>query len=447
MPLPGAPSDSPSPLGDLFANVNRPQLNAFVANSQARNGLLSAQTQDAMIKAAQAQEEQGAREKIFDDFVANGAKPSEAMLARDIGVGALGNAETMTKVIGQLKTAYGATPAEQVQGQELTEGKIAGPVQTPPNYQMPPGSPLANVPVQQSPEALAQTANFQALAGLNTHKNMSPQDFRNAPIFGTLSDQGKDALTQAVAEGRLDPTRVNARTAPILAQIEMNAPGTNFNRLHADAALQANATFQQRAMSVDMLPGLLQHVTQLGKQLNDGAGYSDLKTVGQMQQFLNGQLNDPAYTEYMTARNDTLLRLASVMRGVGMSDQAHRAEVEAMAPTLAPFALDAWLKGQMSVVKPLLDRQNRITHLGEPGQGTPTLGSAPTGGAAAAPAAGPAPLGSAPPGAGGYGAPPVGGAAASAPAVGSYPNEAAALAAGHKVGDHVIINGVSGTLQ
>ena len=128
MPLPGAPSDSPSPLGDLFANVNRPQLNAFVANSQARNGLLSAQTQDAMIKAAQAQEEQGAREKIFDDFVANGAKPSEAMLARDIGVGALGNAETMTKVIGQLKTAYGATPAEQVQGQELTEGKIAGPV-------------------------------------------------------------------------------------------------------------------------------------------------------------------------------------------------------------------------------------------------------------------------------------------------------------------------------
>jgi len=104
-----------------------------------------------------------------------------------------------------------------------------------------------------------------------------------------------------------------------------------------------------------------------------------------MQQFMNGQTNDPDYTEYMTARNDTLLRLAGVMRGVGMSDQAHTAEVQAMAPTLAPYALDAWLKGQMSVVTPLLERQNRITHLGEPGGGTAPM-AAPQG---AAPAAAP----------------------------------------------------------
>ena len=159
--------------------------------------------------------------------------------------------------------------------------------------------------------------------------------------------------------------------------MELQTPGMNFNRLHADAALQANNTFQQRAMSVDMLPGLLSNVTSLGKKLNGGTGYNDLKTVGQMQAWQNGQINDPDYTEYMTARNDTLLRLASVMRGTGMSDQAHTAEVQAMAPTLSPAALDAWLKGQMSVVNPLLERQNRITHLGEAGQGTAPL--APTG--------------------------------------------------------------------
>jgi hypothetical protein len=65
------------------------------------------------------------------------------------------------------------------------------------------------------------------------------------------------------------------------------------------------------------------------------------------------------------------------MRGVGMSDQAHTAEVQAMAPTLSPAALDAWFKGQMSVVKPLLERQNRITHLGETGQGTAPLAAPP----------------------------------------------------------------------
>ena len=48
-----------NPILDILSGTNRPQLNAFVANSQARNGLVSAQTQEAMIKAAQAQEEQG----------------------------------------------------------------------------------------------------------------------------------------------------------------------------------------------------------------------------------------------------------------------------------------------------------------------------------------------------------------------------------------------------
>ena len=49
-----------SKLADLFGNVNRPALNSFVATSQARNGLVSAQTQDALIKAQQAQESQDA---------------------------------------------------------------------------------------------------------------------------------------------------------------------------------------------------------------------------------------------------------------------------------------------------------------------------------------------------------------------------------------------------
>ena len=66
-----------------------------------------------------------------------------------------------------------------------------------------------------------------------------------------------------------------------------------------------------------------------------------------------------------------------------MSDKAHMAEVEAMAPTLSPAALDAWFKGQMSVVNPLLQRQNRITHLGEPGQGTAPLSAPPSGPASA----------------------------------------------------------------
>jgi hypothetical protein len=427
-------------LGDLLsgvagAPVNRPALSAFVANSQATNSLRSAQTEDALIKASQAQEQMAAHGKIKDELMAAGAPESEASLARDFLVGSNnGDPVTALKALSMAKLGYG-TVQSQTQGQQMFEGKEAGPVATPANFQMPPGSLLANVPIQQSPQGAAQTAETNALAGLNTHRDVAPQDFKSQ-VFGNTSPDGIAAITKAVQEERLDPTRVNSRTAPILAQMELANPGTNYNRLHADATLQNNPTFQQRANGLEIMPGILQHVTQLGKALDSGAGYSDLRTVGKLQQFMNGELNDPAYAEYMPVRNDALLRLAYLMRGQGASDMANKTEQEAFAPTLAPYALDAWLKGQLSVLKPMIEKNSRIVHLGEAGQGTQPL---------AAPSAG------APPATPGLGetVPTMGGGASAAPvpSAPSYPSEAAALAAGHKIGDRVVINGQTGTLR
>src|SRR5208283_3063894 len=88
-------------LGDLFSGTNRPQLNAFVANSQARNGLVSAQTQEAMIKAQQAQEELDAHTKLptalqaaFPDM-----KGSEAALAATFMIGHFGDAQVALKAL------------------------------------------------------------------------------------------------------------------------------------------------------------------------------------------------------------------------------------------------------------------------------------------------------------------------------------------------------------
>ncbi len=176
MPLPGAPSDSGSPLADLFGGVNRPQLNAFVANSQARNGLVSAQTQDAIIKAQQAQEDMEAHDRLPQELIdANpGMKQSEAMLARDLLVHVAGGSENALKVLGSLKAGYGQTPAEQLQGQTLATGKPPGPETIPGNYVMPPTSPYANLPVQQNPESQAQTQNYQQEAALHQHQATAP---------------------------------------------------------------------------------------------------------------------------------------------------------------------------------------------------------------------------------------------------------------------------------
>jgi len=430
-------------LGDLFGNVNRPQLNAFVANSQARNGLVSAQTQDAMVKASQAQEQMEAWDKIKTDFIAQGAPESDATLARDAIVGA-NNHDPVTamKMLAMAKLGYG-NPANQTAGQQMSEGKLAGPVAMPGESVMPvapPGGSPFGAP-QQTPLAAAQAAEQNALAGLNQTKDSAGGFAPHAPPMGAVSPEGQAALAKAVQEGRLDPTRINSRTAPILAGIEAQAPGTQYNQLHAAAAQQSNATFQNRAQGIEIMPGILQHLTTLGKALNDGAGYSDLRTAGRIQQFMNGELNDPAYAEYMPVRNDAILRLAYLMRGQGASNQAAALEHEAFTPTLAPYALDAWLKGQMSVIKPMIDKNNQFRHLGEPGMGPQPLNAPP---ATSAPTAATPPQPSlgdtVPTGQGAGGAPP-------APALPAYADEAQAIAAGHKKGDRVMIGGVTGTLQ
>jgi hypothetical protein len=183
-------------------------------------------------------------------------------------------------------------------------------------------------------------------------------------------------LQKAVDEGRLDPTRINSRTAPILSQLAVGNPTLDFNRMHSDAALQANSAFQQKALTLETIPDILKQVTDAGKKV----GYSDERTVGKMQAWAKGEFNDPDYTAYMTKRNDALMNIASVMRGQGMSDQAHKAEVEAAAPTLSPKALDAWFNAQYELLQPRLARTQQITHHTTPT--TPSSGEPPVSAAA-----------------------------------------------------------------
>jgi hypothetical protein len=110
-------------------------------------------------------------------------------------------------------------------------------------------------------------------------------------------------------------------------------------------------------MVVDALPQMIQRMADSGKKLS----YPDLQVAGEAKKWMLGQSNDPDLAEYMAQRNDTLMNLASVMRGVGMSDQAHSAEIEAAAPTLSPRALEGWARGQLSAVMPRYAAMHRIS--------------------------------------------------------------------------------------
>ena len=175
----------------------------------------------------------------------------------------------------------------------------------------------------------------------------------------SLTEEQNNALfgpNGAVTQGRLDPNRINSRTAPILADAALLNPNTDFAKISGDIQLSRNATFRQKAIALDALPEMMKNMVDAGKKI----GFSDVRTIGKMQAWFKGELNDPDMTEYMVQRNDALMAIAFAMRGVGMSDQAHRAEIEVSAPSMSPEALDAWMRGQMKSLEPRLKRNQEI---------------------------------------------------------------------------------------
>ncbi len=178
---------------------------------------------------------------------------------------------------------------------------------------------------------------------------LSPE--QNAALFGPKG---------AVTEGRLDIGKINSRTASLFADAELANPGTDLAKKSADIQLSRNATFRQKAMTAEVLPEIMQNMVESGKKVD----FSNIEPVGQMQAWVLGKTNDPVLTEYMTQRNDALMTIAGVMRGVGMTDKAHQAEIEVAKPTMSPQALDAWYRGQMKSLEPRLKLNQSITHGG-----------------------------------------------------------------------------------
>lgn len=370
-------------LGDLLAGaagrpVDRIGLESAVMQGQAMAGLRTSQTEEALAKAQQTREQQASRDRLHESLfqlLDSQGDPNarvNANAATDAMGAGYGDFKTAASAIEQWKLNHARDTLgdvsqlgqpSQTAAQQQIAGAVAPPVNVPGNYAVLPGQTLPDV--HQTPGEAAATSEKTASAHL--HQAQADAGGFNPHTAGVanLPPDQQAALQQAFDEGRLNYRDVNSRNAGIIGSMALHNPTYNFNRAAADAALSRNSTFQQRAMVSEALPALMQNVVSLGKKLS----YSDLQVVGEGQKWLNGQTNDPDLTEFMGARNDVLMKIANVMRGVGMSDKAIEAEQEAMHPTLSPAALDGWLRGQMSTITPLLEHQKRASHIGEPGVG------------------------------------------------------------------------------
>lgn len=403
---------SDTSLGDMLSGiggrpVNRPALDAFVARSQAQNGLVSADTDKAWAEAQNMRDQQDARTRVKGSLKAylasiNDPHPDEhsealgdmmaAHYGGDFKDSEAGMKDALHNSAFSTVINKDADPnARLAADQGLNPG--ANPMQAVGNQIIPrfapntqgPGqaSPVQQTPVSQADigakNAEANLHNAQADAG-GFNPNTGKTGMEHLPV------EQQAAIQKAIDEGRASVQDMNSRNVGIYGQIAVNNPTYDFNQAARDRSLGRNATFQQKAMVAEALPGNMAHLTELGKKLK----YPELALAGEAKKWLMGASNDPDLSEYMPVRTDTLMKIANIMRGVGMSDKSIAAEEEANHPTLSPRALDGWLKGQMSAITPLLESQRRATHSAPPGAGgvVPTGTGAPQGAGAATPGVG-----------------------------------------------------------
>jgi hypothetical protein len=347
--------------GAAGAPVNRPQLNAFVANSQAMNGLHSAQTEEALLNAQRAQDEQVASGQLEDAFMQAGSRPAQAHL---MAVAARMHAGSAVNAMDMFK-AYNASvlgdpsklgSPDQTAAQQAISGKVAEPVPLPNNFTTLPGTPP--VTPQQSTQGAAQTAQTKALTGLDVAR--AEDEHAKAKNAGTagLSPLSPAVLDMAARVVMADPSKmssyagygasgqatknaINSRIADLLNQSGMTADDMITQRAVGKASVGAAGQAAKQQQTLDAFIPLIRangdRITQLLDQMDAAGGAGiDEPIVNSYERMLGRQLNSDDLTELHSvftgyqSEVGRLLAAGPSMNGV-ISDHA-RDLVNSMAP-------------------------------------------------------------------------------------------------------------------
>jgi urease gamma subunit len=173
------------------------------------------------------------------------------------------------------------------------------------------------------------------------------------------SPESLQLQADAILKGLKAPSSLPKRGATYNTVMGMvYTANPNFDEMKANsvAAMMNNAVIQQKGATLAVVPEILGKTVDAGIKLN----YPDAKFAALAQQWTQGQVNDPALAKYMALRNDSLMTIAGVMRGNGMTDLSHQVEMEAQHPTQSPRALKGWIEGQLTSFDPRMKSVNDL---------------------------------------------------------------------------------------
>jgi hypothetical protein len=360
-------------LGDILAGaagrpVNRVALNATIQQGQALAGLRTAQTEDALMKAAEMRDQQGANDRLedslFNVLTATGDPNARqhAKYGRDVMVGGHGNALQAEQAFGDIlknvNTQTLSDPSKlgspaQTAAQQGIQGKVATPFAVPENYGVLPGQTPPDV--MQSPQGAAHTAQTKAMtaediaraeeahakaqqATTGVQTGMSPADLHNAALVVMADPSKMSQYATYGKEGQAIRTAVNHQIAQELNEAGMTAEDMIRQRALAKANVGAAGQAAKQAATLDAyMPLVRSNGERVLELINSISQHdADLPLINGYERSIGRALNDDDKAELHSvitgfqAELGRMLTAGPTMNGV-VSDHA-RQEAAGMAP-------------------------------------------------------------------------------------------------------------------
>lgn len=328
--------------------VDRQGLNAYVANSQAMNGLRSAQTDAAMDAARKSVDEATQIEQAQQAKAQASSKLTAVFPGHPEVAEALGNAITggygpdlkaaadgllEGQQFGNRSTLGDAsqlnTPQQTAAAQGIS-GKLEGPTAVPGDYTMPAG---VTTPVQQTPLGAAQTSALNATSQLHTAQATDPAAFHTGSGV-QLTDQQIKQYGHAMATLQMQmPTAYSIAKNPSLLAATQAALNENPTLAQADQHVQqltlndfaGQGINGRRTVAINTAVNHLSTAQGMVQALNNG----DMQSFNRISNAWAAQTGDPAPTSMDMVGQVVGNEVMKAITNAGMGTGDERAGLQA----------------------------------------------------------------------------------------------------------------------
>lgn len=139
-------------------------------------------------------------------------------------------------------------------------------------------------------------------------RQAATQQFKVEHGVASLTDEQNEALfgeNGAVTTGRLDPKRINSKTASIFADAELKKPGTNFSQISSDIGKETKANTEfatgKAGNTIRSFNVGIAHLDTLS-QLADAMHSNDVQAINRVSNYWATQTGKPAPTNFEAAK-------------------------------------------------------------------------------------------------------------------------------------------------